>query len=169
MKKVRVSRRAAAWFAIVMMGVAAVAVLVSVFNVQIRRIDSGSMTGTIPQGALILTYDTGDDMPLDRRDIILFRNPEDKHGGYTTHTYLGTTKQGTLITHGDANPSLDNFDPAPRRSDVAGKVLWHIDIFAPAFWQSWRGGLVCACVLLLTLASLLRSKDKENQVASQPA
>jgi signal peptidase I len=168
MKKVRISRKAAVAFAAVTVVVATLAVLVSLFNVQVRRIDSGSMTGTIPQGALIVTYKT-DDMQLHRRDIILFRNPEDKHGGYTTHTYLGMTKQGTLITHGDANLSLDNLDPAPRLNDVAGKVMWHIDIFAPAFWQSWRGGLVCMSILLLILASQLRRKESEAQATSQPA
>lgn len=167
-KKLRISRRAAVYTAAVLVVVAVLGVLANMFNVQVRRIDSGSMTGTIPQGALIVTYRT-DGMQLERRDIILFRNPEDKHGGYTTHTYLGMTKQGTLITHGDANPSLDNFDPAPRPGDVAGKVLWHIDIFAPSFWTSWRGGVMSACVALLLLASLLRRRDDGTKQAAQPA
>ena len=99
-------------------------------GVGIYRVDNGSMTPTLPVGSVVIIYKTDNFQP---RDILTYRDP--RKGGVTTHTFLGYNKDGTLITHGDANPSLD--PPLPREQ-VVGKV--------------WRGVPFQVLIVMLVVA-----------------
>jgi len=169
-------RKAGIWTAILLAIVGGLAFVVVHFNVHANRITSGSMTGTLPVGSIVISYKT-DNVQLDRRDIITFRNPEDK-SGVTTHTYLGTRKDGTLITHGDANLTLDNLDNPPRRADVVGKVILHVDVFTTTFWKTWRGvtlalglafGVLAWWLLTGDAKSSKSEKGRHRKEASNPA
>lgn len=155
-------RNTAIWSIAVLIALCGAFLLATSYGVQVHAVKSGSMVGTLPKGAIVITHP---EKNLKRRDVILFHNPGDRTG-LTTHTFLGYNKDGSLITKGDANPSVDNFDQPPHQSDVVGKVWRHVDVFAPSFWLTLRGIIVVVCLAFLLLGWWLYQSADETEKAS---
>lgn len=127
------------------------------FVTPVYRIDSGSMEPTLPVGTYIVTLPTEQ---LNELDIITFKTSN----GVVTHTFLGYNSDGSLITHGDANPSIDVFDKPLMQSDVLGKVILVNIYLAPGFWLSLRGMLTFGVIVVAAAAILwFRRQDKKSQ------
>lgn len=122
--------------------------LVTVRSLGLRTetVASGSMEPLFTTGSRLVVKETRD---VQVNDVIMFHNPDT--GGITVHVYGGLNKDGTLKTRGIANEQPDSFTPAPRVQDIMGKVIWHSEIFVPAFWTTELGKMIIGAFALIVL------------------
>lgn len=150
-------RNAIAGWSIVLVVIAGLLYLVyGVMGIRTYYINESSMVPNLPVGTVVVDRPGYDPKA---GEIVTFHNP-DKHAkeGLTTHVFAGYTKDGHLSTVGVANPTADNFNPAPTRADIKGIVMFQIPIFAPAYWMSLRG--MALGLLLLGLLFMLWTENK---------
>ncbi len=120
-------------------------------GIQEYAVLTGSMTPTIPQGALVFVRPGGE---IAAGDVITFR---DGNGTIVTHRVAAVNAaQDTYTTQGDANNMPDT---APvGRGQVLGKVVFHLP-WLGAISQSLKtpAGItaVCAAILILFLSVLI--------------
>lgn len=144
----RLVRKITGWL-IAVAAVAGIVITWTALDMSAYRVDNGSMGDTLPVGSVVITYKTADLKP---RDIITFQN--DKGDGVVTHTFLGYADDGSLVTHGDANPSLDNHQPPLTMERVEGKV-WRAVTPMSAL-------VALVAVLLIVLICLIPAKPSEK-------
>ena len=131
------------------------------------NITNGSMTPTAPVGTKVFTqqqsqYETG--------DIITFKAIEIKdHGSLVvTHRLVGFNPDGTLVTKGDANDSVDYPAVPVHQSDVIGKVVGQVPVVGGVqMWMMTNPLLWMPFVLVLLLVFIWpflgKSKDETSQ------
>lgn len=127
-------------------------------------IEGGSMRPTYEVGTVIFTKPVAVE-ELQRRDIITYTDPRTER--VTTHTFIEQAEDGSLVTRGDANPSLDNHRPALTANHVIGKV-WAASAIPVASAEFWftnpRGiGILVISALLLLLFVPGKRREKSNQ------
>ena len=126
---------------------------------ELYEVVSGSMEPSIPVGSVVYV---GEAKPedIESGDVIVFYRGEDT----VTHRVVENRRlEGLFITKGDANPREDP-DGVPydaligrveRHFPAAGRLM---KLFASSVGKIYLLGIVMCGVLLLALASLLRSK-----------
>lgn len=126
--------------------------------VSTHLIISGSMEPTVPQGSYVVTIPTNH---LEKRDIITFHDGDH----VVTHTFIGYDENGNIMTKGDANATPDDHIANPiKMSDVIGKVLFDVPLFAPTFWLSIKGlltGIVIIAMLYFVFGKTKKGIEKE--------
>lgn len=118
----------------------------------ISPITTGSMEPIVPAGSIILVQKTEDVKP---RDVISFNEPVT--GKRITHTFAGYEQDGSIMTKGEANADTDAHLQPLQKSDVVGKVVFVMPLFARTFWLVPDGltvkGLVVGLIMLITITS----------------
>jgi signal peptidase I len=133
------------------------------FGVTVNRVASGSMEPMFQVGSEVIVVKTSDPAV---NDVITFHNPAT--GKLTTHIFGGYAPDGTLRTKGMANEDPDAFYPAPRKSDIVGKVVAHTEVFTASFWQSMRGiGVGIMAVVIVLLMFVYRSLGRGEKTVNQ--
>lgn len=150
----RLVRKVAPWL-VTLMVFAGLGVTWMVLDMGAYRVNSGSMEPTLPKGSVVLTYKSDD---LDRRDIITYRK---EGGGVVTHTFIGRAKDGSLMTHGDANPVADNHQPPLTMQDVKGELLVAV--------TPLRAIAALLFVAAIVIVTMLPTKPSRKSQASLPA
>lgn len=130
----------------------------SIFGYATLTIETGSMSGELEIGDMILIKDTGD---YKIGDIVTFIEEGDKIP--TTHRIVNQNEDGSFVTKGDANNALDTGDVS--RDMILGevvKVMPRVGFFFR--WVSKEGWLFIAAALLITGLGffILNSDDSED-------
>ena len=130
----------------------------SMFGYATLTIETGSMSGTLEIGDMILIKDTGD---YKIGDIVTFIEEGDKIP--TTHRIVNYNEDGSFVTKGDANNALDTGDVS--RDMILGevvKVMPRVGFFFR--WVSKEGWLfIAAALLIIGLGCfILNSDDSED-------
>ena len=135
----------------------------SVFGYSALTVKTGSMSGTIEIGDLIIIKDTGD---YEIGDIVTFLQNGDSVP--TTHRIIGMDEKGAFITRGDANNVQDAL---PVCKDIilgeVVKVLPEVGLFAE--WVQSRGLIYLVALLVILgggtvfVQSFFRSEDEQDK------
>jgi len=130
----------------------------SIFGYATLTIETGSMSGTLEIGDMILIKDTGD---YKIGDIVTFIEEGDKIP--TTHRIVNYNEDGSFVTKGDANNALDTGDVS--RDMILGevvKVMPRVGFFFR--WVSKEGWLfIAAALLIIGLGCfILNTDDSED-------
>jgi len=117
-------------------------------------IKTGSMSPTMPAGSIVL------DLPVSSvhvGDVITVRDPID--GSKVTHRVAAVQSDGTIVTKGDANPTVDTPLAPLKINDVVGKVIFHME------W--WRLLIIAVGVIVMIMvARAWFKKDDKKDVRS---
>lgn len=135
----------------------------SVFGYSALTVKTGSMSGTIEIGDLIIIKDTGE---YEIGDVVTFL-----HEGETvptTHRIISMVDNGLFITRGDANNVQDAL---PVSKDIilgeVVKVLPEVGLFAE--WVQSRGWIYLVALLVILgggtvlVQSFFRSEDEQDK------
>ena len=135
----------------------------SVFGYSALTVKTGSMSGTIEIGDLIIIKDTGD---YEIGDIVTFLQKSDSIP--TTHRIIDSREDGSFITKGDANNVQDAL---PVSKDIilgeVVKVLPEVGLFAERIqsegWIYIVALLVILCGGTVFVQSFFRSEDEQDK------
>ena len=135
----------------------------SVFGYSALTVKTGSMSGTIEIGDLIIIKDTGD---YEIGDIVTFLQKGDSIP--TTHRIIDSREDGSFITKGDANNVQDAL---PVSKDIilgeVVKVLPEVGLFAERLQSEGWIYIVALLVILgggtVFVQSLFRSEDEQDK------
>ena len=135
----------------------------SVFGYSALTVKTGSMSGTIEIGDLIIIKDTGD---YEIGDIVTFLQKGDSIP--TTHRIIDSREDGSFITKGDANNVQDAL---PVSKDIilgeVVKVLPEVGLFAERIqsegWIYIVALLVILCGGTVFVQSFFRSEDEQDK------
>ena len=138
----------------------------SIFGYSSLIVTTGSMSGTIEEGDLIIIKNTGD---YGINDIVTFFQDGDTIP--TTHRIIKTDEDGKWITRGDANNSED------KRSITSDEIIgeWVMTIpYVGTFidWAVEGGGLIYIIGIFLILGLgiyIIKGDDDEEEESSEPA
>lgn len=125
---------------------------------------SGSMEPTIKTGSLILTTAT-DTSYLQKGDIITFQKDENRDIP-VTHRVEEVKDNGSFITKGDANDTIDNIEVLP--SQVQGKLLVSIPWlgYVVTFSKSLYG-IILLVIIPAFLIIINESKTIKNELGKE--
>ena len=136
----------------------------SIFGYSSLMVATGSMSGTIEEGDLIIIKNTGD---YKVGEIVTFFQDGDTIP--TTHRIIGVDDEGLWITRGDANNSKDS------RSISSDEIIgeWVMTIpYVGTFidWAVEGGGLIyiIGIFLILGLGIYIIKGDDEEEESSEP-
>ena len=135
----------------------------SVFGYSALTVKTGSMSGTIEIGDLIIIKDTGD---YKIGDIVTFLQKGDSIP--TTHRIIDSREDGSFITKGDANNVQDAL---PVSKDIifgeVVKVLPEVGLFAERVQSEGWIYIVALLVILgggtVFVQSFFRSEDEQDK------
>ena len=135
----------------------------SVFGYSALTVKTGSMSGTIEIGDLIIIKDTGD---YEIGDIVTFLQKGDSIP--TTHRIIDSREDGSFITKGDANNVQDAL---PVSKDIilgeVVKVLPEVGLFAERVqsegWIYIVALLVILCGGTVFVQSFFRREDEQDK------
>lgn len=135
----------------------------SVFGYSALTVKTGSMSGTIEIGDLIIIKDTGE---YEIGDIVTFLHEGDTVP--TTHRIISMVENGLFITRGDANNVQDAL---PVSKDIilgeVVKVLPEVGLFAE--WVQSEGWIFLIALLVILgggtvfVQSFFRSEDEQDK------
>lgn len=130
------------------------------------RVITGSMSGTINKGDMIIIKKT-DDYQLG--DIVTFI----EEGGVTVNTHRLVNygnEEGTFITKGDANNTVDSFSIS--KDQIVGEVVYVIPKLGLVFdWFLSGGGIIYTAALIVVVifaVFILKRKDTAEEEADSP-
>ena len=137
----------------------------SIFGYSSLMVATGSMSGTIEEGDLIIIKNTGD---YKVGEIVTFFQDGDTIP--TTHRIIGVDDEGLWITRGDANNSKDS------RSISSDEIIgeWVMTIpYVGTFidWAVEGGGLIYIIGIFLILGLgiyIIKGDDDEEEESSEP-
>jgi signal peptidase I len=132
------------------------------FSGMVHVVATGSMEPTLSVNTIVVDTSTKN---VRAGDIITFQATGMKDS--VTHRLVQINKDGSLITKGDANPTVDNPDVALQKSDVIGKLWFEVPILVPSFWISLRGIIFAVFVLIPLLIYLTKPNSKEEKGGTQ--
>ena len=138
----------------------------SIFGYSSLMVATGSMSGTIEEGDLIIIRDT-DDYKIG--DIVTFFQDGDDIP--TTHRIYNIDENGNWKTRGDANNSYD------KRSITSDEIIGEVVLVIPYVgtfidWAVEGGGLIYIIGIFLILGLgiyILKGDDDEDEESSEPA
>ena len=135
----------------------------SVFGYSALTVKTGSMSGTIEIGDLIIIKDTGE---YEIGDVVTFLHEDDTVP--TTHRIISMDENGLFITRGDANNVQDAL---PVSKDIilgeVVKVLPEVGLFAE--WVQSEGWIYLVALLVILgggtvfVQSFFRSEDEQDK------
>ena len=135
----------------------------SVFGYSALTVKTGSMSGTIEIGDLIIIKDTGD---YEIGDIVTFLQKGDSIP--TTHRIIDSREDGSFITKGDANNVQDALPVS--KDNIFGevvKVLPEVGLFAERVQSEGWIYIVALLVILgggtVFVQSFFRSEDEQDK------
>ena len=135
----------------------------SVFGYSALTVKTGSMSGTIEIGDLIIIKDTGD---YEIGDIVTFLQKGDSTP--TTHRIIDSREDGSFITKGDANNVQDALPVS--KDNIFGevvKVLPEVGLFAERVQSEGWIYIVALLVILgggtVFVQSFFRSEDEQDK------
>ena len=132
-------------------------------------IATGSMSGTLEIGDIIIIKDT-DDYKIG--DIVTFLQGDDTVP--TTHRIIQYAEDGRFITKGDAN-NADDGEKGVAKEEILGEMVCHMPILGMFVgWIKDGGGMIylIAVILIIGLGSYMLSNEKKMaamQAAQAPA
>ena len=137
----------------------------SIFGYSSLMVATGSMSGTIEEGDLIIIKNTGD---YKIGDIVTFFQDGDEIP--TTHRIINIDDDGLWVTKGDANNSKDS------RSISSDEIIgeWVMTIpYVGTFidWAVEGGGLIYIIGIFLILGLgiyIIKGDDEEDEESSKP-
>ncbi len=155
-KTINVVKKILAWLGWIVLGLLALLLLwlgidkfiigspvPSLFGYSTLTVETGSMSGTIEIGDMILIKDTGD---YKIGDIVTFLPEDDKVP--TTHRIIFCNDDGTFVTKGDSNNTKD-LEPVSK-DEILGEV---IKVYPKVgFFGSWvreEGWIYIVALLLI--------------------
>ena len=135
----------------------------SIFGYSSLMVATGSMSGTIEEGDLIIIRDT-DDYKIG--DIVTFFQDGDDIP--TTHRIYNIDEEGKLVTRGDANNSYD------KRSITNDEIIGEVVLVIPYVgtfidWAVEGGGLIYIVGIFLILGLgiyIIKGDDDEDEEES---
>ena len=138
----------------------------SIFGYSSLMVATGSMSGTIEEGDLIIIKDTGD---YKIGDIVTFFQDGDTIP--TTHRIYNIDDEGLWVTRGDANNSYD------KRSITSDEIIGEVVLVIPYVgtfidWAVEGGGLIYIIGIFLILGLgiyIIKGDDDEDEESSEPA
>jgi signal peptidase len=127
-------------------------------------IETGSMSGTMEIGDLIVIKDTGD---YKIGDIITFM----PKGAVipTTHRIINYTESGAFVTKGDAN-NIKDTDSATE-DQILGEVVLHLPKLGQfASWVKQEGWVyILTTIAIVALGAFVLKTSQEEETASETA
>lgn len=122
-------------------------------------VSTGSMSGTVEIGDVIIIKDTGD---YKIGDIVSFLKPGETVP--TTHRIINYGENGGFITKGDANNSKDRLDVA--ESEILGEMV--VSMHGLGLFLGWAkdgGGFIyiLAILLVIGIGVYLIKEEKEKE------
>ena len=138
----------------------------SIFGYSSLMVATGSMSGTIEEGDLIIIKDTGD---YKIGDIVTFFQDGDTIP--TTHRIYNIDEDGLWVTRGDANNSYD------KRSISSDEIIGEVVLVIPYVgtfidWAVEGGGLIYIIGIFLIIGLgiyIIKGDDDEDEESSEPA
>ena len=135
----------------------------SIFGYSSLMVATGSMSGTIEEGDLIIIRDTGD---YKIGDIVTFFQDGDDIP--TTHRIYNIDEEGKWVTRGDANNSYD------KRSITNDEIIGEVVLVIPYVgtfidWAVEGGGLIYIVGIFLILGLgiyIIKGDDDEDEEES---
>ena len=135
----------------------------SIFGYSSLMVATGSMSGTIEEGDLIIIKDT-DDYKIN--DIVTFFQDGDEIP--TTHRIINIDEDGKWVTRGDANNSYD------KRSITNDEIIGEVVLVIPYVgtfidWAVEGGGLIYIIGIFLILGLgiyIIKGDDDEDEEES---
>ncbi len=129
----------------------------SMFGYATLTIETGSMSGTIEEGDMILIKDTGE---YKIGDIVTFLQEGDKIP--TTHRIINYDSNGDFITRGDANNAADT--TPVKQNEILGEV---IEVFPKvghfSNWVKMEGWIYIVAVLgILAIGFWIAKPDPDD-------
>lgn len=132
----------------------------SIFGYSSLMVATGSMSGTIEEGDLIIIKDTGD---YKIGDIVTFFQDGDDIP--TTHRIYNIDEEGKWVTRGDANNSFD------KRSITSDEIIGEVVLVIPYVgtfidWAVEGGGLIYIIGIFLILGLgiyIIKGDDGEDE------
>ena len=132
----------------------------SIFGYSSLMVATGSMSGTIEEGDLIIIKDTGD---YKIGDIVTFFQDGDDIP--TTHRIYNIDDEGKWVTRGDANNSYD------KRSITSDEIIGEVVLVIPYVgtfidWAVEGGGLIYIIGIFLILGLgiyIIKGDDGEDE------
>ena len=132
----------------------------SIFGYSSLMVATGSMSGTIEEGDLIIIKDTGD---YKIGDIVTFFQDGDDIP--TTHRIYNIDEEGKWVTRGDANNSYD------KRSITSDEIIGEVVLVIPYVgtfidWAVEGGGLIYIIGIFLILGLgiyIIKGDDGEEE------
>lgn len=142
-------RIATAAFVLVTVGFAALFAWPGTYN-----INNGSMHPTVPVGTKVFTQQSSQ---YEAGDIITFKAIEvaGESPLVVTHRLVDFNPDGTLITQGDANESVDYPAVPVYQADIIGKVVYQIPIIGGVQLWMMANPLLWMPVVLLLVAVVI--------------
>ena len=138
----------------------------SIFGYSSLMVATGSMSGYIEEGDLIIIKDTGDYKP---NDVVTFFQDGDTIP--TTHRIWYADEDGNWVTRGDANNSFDS--RAISNDEIIGEVVLIIPYVGTFIdWAVEGGGLIYIIGIFLILGLgiyIIKGDDDEDEESSEPA
>ena len=129
----------------------------SMFGYATLTIETGSMSGTIEEGDMILIKDTGE---YKIGDIVTFLQDGDKIP--TTHRIINYDSDGNFITRGDANNTADT--KPVTKDDIIGEV---IEVFPKvghfSNWVKSEGWIYIVAILGILAIGFWISKPDDDE------
>lgn len=134
---------------------------------------TGSMSPTIKPGAEVFVVPQ---TQYTKGDVITFRvDGKD----VVTHRFEGYNPDGSLITKGDANRTIDHWDQPVTKNDVVGKVTMaipHVGFMTQPSWWNWKihqvsfwAALSCAFGGLVLVAYAFKEEEEKSDNKNQLA
>ena len=137
----------------------------SIFGYSSLMVATGSMSGTIEEGDLIIIKDTGD---YKIGDIVTFFQDGDDIP--TTHRIYNIDEEGKWVTRGDANNSFD------KRSITSDEIIGEVVLVIPYVgtfidWAVEGGGLIyiIGIFLILGLGIYIIKGDDDDEEEEEDA
>ena len=126
-------------------------------------IETGSMSGTMEIGDMIIIKDTGD---YKIGDIVTFM--PDGATIPTTHRIINYTETGEFVTKGDAN-NIKDTDTATK-DQIYGEVVLHLPKLGQfASWVRMEGWIYVIATLAIIALGVYVSKSSEGEKAAETA
>lgn len=175
-------------FLLVYIGIMAVAPdkMLSIFNFKISTVISESMEPTINKGDLIVVVGSSEEN-IEEEDIIVFYNYlPTTSGGFAqaevVHRYVDTNQDGSYVTLGDNNDSVDVIRDASGQTttltydDVVGKYAFRIPLigwitifFTQYLNPVFIGLIIVNIVIIIALVKVLKQKPEEEESKDEVA
>ena len=137
----------------------------SIFGYSSLMVATGSMSGTIEEGDLIIIKNTGD---YEIGDIVTFFQDGDTIP--TTHRIYNIDEDGLWVTRGDANNSYDKRSIS--NDEIIGEVVLVIPYVGTFIdWAVEGGGLIYIVGIFLILGLgiyIIKGDDDEDEESSEP-